>query len=198
MSDICREFLYSDIDGVESMETINDNVADEADKVADEADNVESMETINDNVVDEVADEADKVADEADKVADEADDVPNDFADKVTDKVADKVANKVADKVAPYIEDPMYFEIALIEVVKSALKTAKNLDKRQAENCDQAAYKKLVQALNQEYQIPILTVAENLQLGKYAGLCKLYAECVVIRDLDQEVFLNEQIKPQRA
>ena len=195
MSDICREFLYSDIDGVESMETINDNVADEADKVADEADNVESMETINDNVVDEVADEADKVADEAD-------DVPNDFADKVTDKVtdkvADKVANKVADKVAPYIEDPMYFEIALIEVVKSALKTAKNLDKRQAENCDQAAYKKLVQALNQEYQIPILTVAENLQLGKYAGLCKLYAECVVIRDLDQEVFLNEQIKPQRA
>ena len=180
MSDICREFLFSDIDGVESMETINDNVA-------DEADNVESMETINDNVVDEVADEADKVAD---KVADEADDVPNDFADKVTDKVADKVA--------PYIEDPMYFEIALIEVVKSALKTAKNLDKRQAENCDQAAYKKLVQALYQEYQIPILTVAENLQLGKYAGLCKLYAECVVIRDLDKEVFLNEQIKPQRA
>ena len=170
MSDICREFLFSDIDGVESMETINDNVADEAD-----------------NVVDEVADEADKVAD---KVADEADDVPNDFADKVTDKVADKVA--------PYIEDPMYFEIALIEVVKSALKTAKNLDKRQAENCDQAAYKKLVQALYQEYQIPILTVAENLQLGKYAGLCKLYAECVVIRDLDKEVFLNEQIKPQRA
>ena len=179
MSDICREFLFSDVDGVESMETINDNVADEvankADKVADEADDVESMETINDNVANEVPD---KVADDADK--------------------ADDVTEKVADKVAPYIEDPMYFEIALIEVVKSALKTAKNLDKRQAENCDQAAYKKLVQALNQEYQIPILTVAENLQLGKYAGLCKLYAECVVIRDWDKEVFLNEQIKPQRA
>ena len=42
--------------------------------------------------------------------------------------------------------------------------------------------------LYQEYQIPILTVAENLQLGNYAGLCKLYAECVV----------NEQIKPRRA
>ena len=211
MSDICREFLFSDVDGVESMETINDNVADEAEKVADEADDVESMETINDNVADKadkVADEADdvesmetindNVADEvaykADKVADEADDVANDVADKVADKVTDKVA----DKVAPYIEDPMYFEIALIEVVKSALKTAKHLDKRQAENCDQAAYKKLVQALNQEYQIPILTVAENLQLGKYAGLCKLYAECVVIRDWDKEVFLNEQIKPQRA
>ena len=75
---------------------------------------------------------------------------------------------------------------------------AKNLDKRHAENCDQAAYNKLVQALNQEYQIPILTVAENLQLGKYSGLCKLYVECVVIRDWDKEVFLNDQIKPQRA
>ena len=159
MSDICMEFLFSEVDGVESMETINDNVADEAD---------------------EVADEADMVADEADDVAD---DVAND--------VAEKVADKVADKVAPYIKDPMYFEIALIEVVKSALKSAKNLDKRQAENCDQAAYKKLVQALYQEYQIPILTVAENLQLGKYAGLCKLYVECVVIRDWDKEDFLNE-------
>ena len=139
MSDICREFLYSDVEGVESMETINDNVADEADKVADEADDV-----------------------------------------------------------TPNLEGHMDFETALIEVVKSALKTAKNLDKRQAENCDQAAYKKLVQALYQEYQIPILTVAENLQLGKYAGLCKLYAECVVIRDWDKEVFLNEQIKPQLA
>ena len=153
MSDICREFLYSDVEGVESMETINDNVADEADEA------------------DEVADE---VATEADKVADEADDV------------------------TPNLEGHMDFETALIEVVKSALKTAKNLDKRQAENCDQAAYKKLVQALYQEYQIPILTVAENLQLGKYAGLCKLYAECVVIRDWDKEVFLNEQIKPQLA
>ena len=197
MSDICREFLFSDVDGVESMETINDNVADE---VADEADDVESMETINDNV----ADEADKVADEADDVEsmetindNVADEVPDKVADKA-DNVTEKVADKVADKVAPYIEDPMYFEIALIEVVKSALKTAKHLDKRQAENCDQAAYKKLVQALNQEYQIPILTVAENLQLGKYAGLCKLYAECVVIRDWDKEVFLNEQIKPQLA
>ena len=43
-----------------------------------------------------------------------------------------------------------------------------------------------------------LTVAENLQLGKYSGLCKLYVECVVIRDWDKEDFLNEQIKPQLA
>ena len=44
----------------------------------------------------------------------------------------------------------------------------------------------------------MIPVADNLQLGKYAGLCKLYAECVVIRDWDKEVFLYEQIKPQRA
>ena len=44
----------------------------------------------------------------------------------------------------------------------------------------------------------MIPVAKNLQLGKYAGLCKLYAECLVIRDLDKEVFLNEQIKPQLA
>ena len=43
----------------------------------------------------------------------------------------------------------------------------------------------------------MIPVAENLQLGKYAGLWK-YAECVVIRDWDKEVFLNEQIKPHRA
>ena len=90
------------------------------------------------------------------------------------------------------------FETALIEVVKSALKTVKHLDKRQAENCDQAAYKKLVHALCQEHQIPLLTVANNLQMDKYTGLCKLYAVCVVIRDCDKEDFLNEQIKPQQA
>ena len=46
----------------------------------------------------------------------------------------------------------------------------------------------------------MILAAENLQLGKYAGLCKLYAECEVIGDLDKEVILNDQIeiKPQWA
>ena len=81
-----------------------------------------------------------------------------------------------------------------------------------AENCDEAAYKKLVQALCQEHQIPLLTVPDNMQLGKYAGLCKLDAEgnerkvvrcsSVVVRDWGKEGpaldFLKEHIKQQRA
>ena len=43
-----------------------------------------------------------------------------------------------------------------------------------------------------------MILAKNLQLGKYTCLCKLYVECVVIRDWDKEDFLNEQIKPQLA
>ena len=82
----------------------------------------------------------------------------------------------------------MDFETALREVLKSALihdglsrglhETTKALDKRQAllcilaENCDEAAYKKLVQALCQEHQIPLLTVPDNMQLGKYASVYK--------------------------
>jgi ribosomal protein L7Ae-like RNA K-turn-binding protein len=142
MSDICRQFLYSDVEGVEYMEAA--------------------------------------------------------IADDVADEVTDDAPDDVADDIAPNLGDHMDFETALIEVVKSALKTVKHLDKRQAENCDQAAYKKLVHALCQEHQIPLLTVANNLQMDKYTGLCKLYAVCVVIRDCDKEDFLNEQIKPQQA
>ena len=81
-----------------------------------------------------------------------------------------------------------------------------------AENCDETAYKKLVQALCQEHQIPLLTVPDNMQLGKYAGLCKLDAEgnerkvvrcsSVVVRDWGKEGpaldFLEDHIKQQRA
>merc|ERR1712110_286023 len=52
-------------------------------------------------------------------------------------------------------------------------------DKRQAllcvlaENCDEKEYKKLVQALCQEHQIPLIKVDSNQKLGEWAGLCKL-------------------------
>ena len=148
--------------------------------------------------------------------------------DETMEVVAEAVA--AAASVAPTddLGGQMDFETAVREVLKSALihdglsrglhETAKALDKRQAllcilaENCDEAAYKKLVQALCQEHQIPLLTVPDNMQLGKYAGLCKLDAEgnerkvvrcsSVVIRDWGKEGpaldFLKEHIKQQKA
>ena len=122
----------------------------------------------------------------------------------------------------------MDLETALREVLKTALihnglhrglhETTKALDKRKAvlcilaENCDEAAYKKLIQALCQEHQIPLLTVPDNKNLGKYAGLCKLDAEgnerkvvrcsSVVISDYGKEGpahdFLTQHIKEQRS
>ena len=77
-----------------------------------------------------------------------------------------------------------------------------------AEDCDEAMYKKLIEALCQEHQIPLLTVPAKEKLGEYAGLCKLDAEgqarkvvkcsSVVVRDWGKEGpahdFLKEHIK----
>lgn len=96
---------------------------------------------------------------------------------------------------------------ALQEVLKTALihdgvvhglhEAAKALDKRQAvlcvlaENCDEPMYKKLVQALCSEHQIPLIKVDNNKKLGEWSGLCKIDStgkarkvvgcSCVVIR-----------------
>ena len=148
--------------------------------------------------------------------------------DETMEVVAEAVAATVGVAPTDDLGGQMDFETAVREVLKSALihdglsrglhETAKALDKRQAllcilaENCDEAAYKKLVQALCQEHQIPLLTVPDNMQLGKYAGLCKLDAEgnerkvvrcsSVVIRDWGKEGpaldFLKEHIKQQKA
>lgn len=42
-----------------------------------------------------------------------------------------------------------------------------------ADNCDEPAYKKLVQALCSEHQIPLIKVDNNKKLGEWAGLSKL-------------------------
>ena len=148
--------------------------------------------------------------------------------DETMEVVAEAVTAAVGVAPSDDLRGQMDFETALREVLKSALihdglsrglhETAKALDKRQAllcilaENCDEAAYKKLVQALCQEHQIPLLTVPDNMQLGKYAGLCKLDAEgnerkvvrcsSVVVRDWGKEGpaldFLKDHIKQQRA
>ena len=88
--------------------------------------------------------------------------------------------------------------------------SAKALDKRQAllcvlaDNCDEPMYKKLVQALCQEHQIPIIKVDSNQKLGEWAGLCKLDAEgkarkvvrcsSVVVRDWGKESPAHDVIK----
>jgi small subunit ribosomal protein S12e len=58
---------------------------------------------------------------------------------------------------------------------------SKALDRRQAhmcvlnENCDEDAYKKLVEALCSEHKIPLIKVADGKKLGEWAGLCMYLA-----------------------
>ena len=118
----------------------------------------------------------------------------------------------------------MYFEPVVREALRSALfqdglscglhETIKALGKGQAllcikaENCNDDEYKKYVQALCEEHQIPFLTVPDNVNLGKYAGFCKLddkgnkrnVDQCsfVVIKDWGKKGltidFINDKIK----
>ncbi|KAK7863271.1 hypothetical protein R5R35_001478 [Gryllus longicercus] len=121
----------------------------------------------------------------------------------------------------------MDINTALQEVLKMALthgslahgihEAAKALDKRQAllcvlaENCDEPMYKKLVQALCNEHQIPLIKVDNNKKLGEWAGLCKIDSagkarkvvgcSCVVVKDYGEETpaydVLKEYLKQSR-
>ncbi|CAH1391936.1 unnamed protein product [Nezara viridula] len=91
------------------------------------------------------------------------------------------------DEVTP--TDCVDINTALKEVMKGAVRSgvvvhglresAKALDKRQAllcvlaDNCDEPMYKKLVQALCSEHQIPLVKVDSNKKLGEWSGLCKI-------------------------
>lgn len=81
--------------------------------------------------------------------------------------------------------------MSILDALKGALKLAlmhdglarglreasKALDRRQAhmcvlnEKCEEEAYKKLVAALCNEHNIPLITVPDGKQLGEWAGLC---------------------------
>nr|CAJ17185.1 ribosomal protein S12e [Hister sp. APV-2005] len=119
---------------------------------------------------------------------------------------------EVDEAPSPPVGGPMDVNEALQEVLKKALihdgvvqglhESAKALDKRQAvlcilsENCDEAMYKKLVQALCSEHQIPLIKVDDNKKLGEWAGLCKIDntgkarkvvgCSCVVIKDYGED------------
>merc|ERR1711997_1104511 len=65
-----------------------------------------------------------------------------------------------------------------------------------AENCDEANYVRLVEALCRENQIPVLKIGDNKTLGEWAGLCKIDREgsarkvvgcsCVVVKEFGEE------------
>ncbi|XP_074636009.1 small ribosomal subunit protein eS12-like [Acropora palmata] len=122
----------------------------------------------------------------------------------------------------------MDINTALQEVLKTALvhdglarglhEAAKALDRRQAHlcvlanNCDEAMYVKLVEALCTEHNISLLKVDDNKKLGEWAGLCKIDKEgkarkvvscsCVVVKDYGKEGqahdVINQYLKSKRS
>merc|ERR1712225_77240 len=118
-------------------------------------------------------------------------------------------------------QEPLDTISALKQVLKKALcfdglargirECAKMLDKRKvqlcilADNCNEPAYKKLIEALCTEHSIPLMNVEDNTLLGEWAGLCKMDAEgnarkvvscsCVCITDYgEQSEALNFLLK----
>lgn len=99
-------------------------------------------------------------------------------------------------------------------LVRGLHEIAKALDARRvkccflAASCSEEAYTKLVRALCNEYEVPLIDVAEAKKLGEWAGLCKIDqdgqprkvvgASCVAITDYGEESpalnFLFEHIK----
>mmetsp|Transcript_33668 Transcript_33668/g.77955 ORF Transcript_33668/g.77955 Transcript_33668/m.77955 type:complete len:141 (-) Transcript_33668:23-445(-) len=65
-----------------------------------------------------------------------------------------------------------------------------------AESCNEPAYKKLVQGLCVEKNVPLVDVPDNKSLGEWAGLCKIDkdglprkvvgASCVCVTDFGEE------------
>jgi small subunit ribosomal protein S12e len=65
-----------------------------------------------------------------------------------------------------------------------------------AQDCDQADYTKLITGLCDEVNVHLVTVPQAVELGEWAGLCKLDADgsarkvvkcsCVVVSDYGEE------------
>merc|ERR1719482_2687263 len=64
-------------------------------------------------------------------------------------------------------------------VIRGLHEVAKHVDAGKAqvvflaESCNEATYKKLVQGLCLEKNVPLIDVSDNKQLGEWAGLCKI-------------------------
>jgi len=109
-------------------------------------------------------------------------------------------APEVADVPAPAAADAggaMDLMKALQEILKKAIvhdglvrglrECAKALDRREAQlcilaqDCDEPAYTRLIEALCAEHSINFVRVPEKKQLGEWAGLCKIDAEGVATK-----------------
>eukprot|EP00850_Spirogloea_muscicola_P009934 SM000057S18364 [mRNA] locus=s57:235037:235762:+ [translate_table: standard] len=108
--------------------------------------------------------------------------------------------------------EPMDTMTVLQQVLKKALahdglarglhEAAKAVEKHTAQlcvlaqDCDQADYTKLVEALCNEHNVKLIQVPSAKKLGEWAGLCKIDSEgkarkvvgcsCVVVRDYGEE------------
>ncbi|VDO04011.1 unnamed protein product [Rodentolepis nana] len=104
------------------------------------------------------------------------------------------------------------FDAALREVLKNAIaangvirglhQCTRAIERRDvivcflSESCDESAYTDIIEALCQEYGVPLIKVPDGKQLGEIAGLCKLdrkglprkivSASCVVLTDYGEE------------
>ena len=109
-------------------------------------------------------------------------------------------------------EEPMDLMSSLQMVLKKALaedglhrglrEACKAIESRKAllcvlaQDCDQADYTKLIQALCREVNVHLIRVPQAVQLGEWAGLCKRDADgtarkvvkcsCVVVSDYGEE------------
>eukprot|EP00921_Rhytidocystis_pertsovi_P008085 GHVQ01013331.1.p1 GENE.GHVQ01013331.1~~GHVQ01013331.1.p1 ORF type:complete len:148 (+),score=37.47 GHVQ01013331.1:220-663(+) len=103
-------------------------------------------------------------------------------------------------------------------VVRGLHQVAKALDGKKAqvcflaESCSEPTYKKLVQGLCKEHDIPLIEVPDSKELGQWSGLCKIDREgqprkvvgasCVAVVDWGEESealnFLNNHIQSVRG
>merc|ERR1711907_570524 len=59
-----------------------------------------------------------------------------------------------------------------------------------AESCNEPTYKKLVQGLCLEKNVPLIDVSDNKQLGEWAGLCTLTRMACLAKSSVQAVFAS--------